>query len=198
MTEFTYEYPKEIELENGDIIRLEESDMKDERLLAIIIPAEETWGFASYLYEHGFKDAQPSWFQGEKYGLSRIVNDPWELHIRIFENGYLFPHIEIRRDFTQHLNDKYVWPVYFEAMRYVYQFTNRNDLVYLKTNQRVMRIVTKTSVKLTPPSELTEWKPWVYFGIGIAAGALTTYGAFKLKEYLDRENEKNRGTDKTE
>ena len=47
MTEFMYEYPKEIELENGDIIRLEESDMKDERFLAIIIPAEETRSFAS-------------------------------------------------------------------------------------------------------------------------------------------------------
>jgi hypothetical protein len=189
MTEFTYEYPKEIELENGDIIRLEESDMKDERFLAIIIPAEETRSFASYLHDHGFTDAQPSWFQGEKYGLSRIVNDPWELHIRIFENGFLFPHIEIRRDFTQHLNDKYVWPVYFEAMEYVYSFTDKYDLLYLKTNKRVIRIVTKTSVKLTPPSKLTEWKPLVYFGIGVVAGALTAYGVFKLKEYLDRENE---------
>ena len=111
------------------------------------------------------------------------------MHIRIFENGFLFPHIEIRRDFTQHLNDKYVWPVYFEAMEYVYSFTDKYDLLYLKTNKRVIRIVTKTSVKLTPPSKLTEWKPLVYFGIGVVAGALTAYGVFKLKEYLDRENE---------
>lgn len=112
MLNFEYEYPEKIVLDDGQEITLGNEDFKNERLLAIVIPSDKVWVFANFLYNKGFTDARPAWGQDERYSLSRIINDPWELHLRIYENGRVFPHIEVRRDYFQHLDNNYIWPVY--------------------------------------------------------------------------------------
>lgn len=189
MVDFEYEYPETLELVSGQEIVLTQNDLKDERTLAIVIPQSKTWEFASFLYDRGFSNAEPAWYQGEKYGLSRIIKDPWEMHVRIFENGYIYPHIELRRDYLEHLDQRYTWPVYDEIMEYVKRFTDSFGLVYLKTDQWVQKIVTKAKVVLSPPKSLTEWKPVVYFAGGMAAGVALTIGLVKLFEYLGKDKE---------
>ena len=181
---FEYEYPEKLALENGEVIFLDQDDMKDERSLAIVIPKDRIWNLASYLYDQGFSDAEPAWNQGEKYSLSRIVNDPWELHLRIFENGQIFPHVEVRREFFQHLEHKYIWPVYYEAMKYIGSFTDATGLLYLKTNQWVSSIQTIAKRSISAPTSLTEWKPIVSFIAGALVGTTITYSLMKLWEYM--------------
>lgn len=185
MTKFIYDYPKEIELDDGQKINISESDMKNERYFALVIPNDFIDKLALHLQDNGFGEAFPSWDQGEKYGLSKVINDTWELHIRIFENGHIFPHIEIRRDYFEHLNEGYIWPVYYEAVNLIREVTDANATLHIKTNHFVRRIVTKVPVTLSPPSKLNEWKPFAYFGVGVATGILLTIGTLKLKEYLD-------------
>ena len=185
MTNFNYDYPKEIELDDGQRITLSQDDMKNERYLAIVIPSNFVEKLVSNLENNGFSDAVPSWNQGEKYGLSKVMNNTWELHMRIFANGHIFPHIEVRRDYFEHLDENYIWPVYDEAVNLVSGVTDAIATLHIKTNQWVRRIVTKAQVTLSPPSNLTEWKPVAYFGAGVAAGALLTVGILKLIEYWD-------------
>ncbi len=184
MNDFNYEYPETLTLDDGETVVLDKEEMKDERMLAIVIPREKVWSFASFLYDRGFSEATPAWNQGEEFGLSRIIDDPWEIHIRIYRNGRIFPHVEVRRDYFQHLDEKYIWPVYYEAMKYVDEFTDEHGLFYLKTKKWVTGIVTKAKSRLIGPDGLTEWKPVVSFVSGLAAGALLVYGLSKLFESL--------------
>ena len=185
MNNFEYEYPEKIELDDGQEITLSQEDMKDERYIAIVLPSDKVDYFANFLKTQGFKDATPAWDQGEKYGLSKIIYDPWEMHIRIFENGQIYSHIEVRRDYFEHLDERYIWPVYDEPIKLVKQVTDAIGTLHVKSGEWVRRVITKARVTLSPPSKVTEWRPVAAFAGGIVVGASIAIGLIKLLEYLD-------------
>lgn len=184
MDVFEYEYPEKLMLEDGSEITLSLDDMKNERMIALVIPEEQTWPFASYLHNHGFEDTKLAWDQGQKYSLSKILNNTWEMHIRIFGDGKIYPHIEVRRDFTQHLNQNFTMPVFYEAMKYLEDFTNAWGILHLKTNKWVTGILTKAKFKINPPDSLTKWEPIASFAGGMIAGVLLMVALDQLKKYL--------------
>lgn len=181
---FEYNYPETFTLEDGTETTLSLDDMKDERILALVIPNDKTWQFASFLYNHGFADTSLAWDQGQKYSLSKILNNTWEMHIRIFDDGKIFPHVEIRRDFAQHLNQNFIRPVLFEALEYIKDFTDGWGILFLKENKWITSILTKAQFKINPPDSLTKWEPSISFIGGMIAGILLMVALDQLRRYL--------------
>ncbi len=189
MIDFEYEYPKRIKLKDKEEIELTDDEIKDESSFAIVIPRAKIDPFDFYLCHNGFSDAFPAWPKGEKYGLSKVVRDPWEIHIRIFENGRIYPHVEVRRDYLEHLDTYYVRPVFFEIIDYVKAVTDAFGLLYVKKNQWVSSIETKVKMILRPPESRTEWKPIVYTAVFASSAFLLGWSLAKLLESLDKEND---------
>lgn len=189
MNKFVYEYPKTVELKNGTKVDFDLNDMKNERMLAIVIASEMVDSFSNYLFSQGFQQAVPAWKQGETIGVSKVVTDPWEMHIRIFSNGYIYSHIEVRRDYFEHLDERYIWPLYDEPLALVSKVTGAFGIMHLKSKQWVGRVITKTRMSISPPSSLTEWKP-IATAVGvIVAGAALGYALAKLLDYLSEDSD---------
>lgn len=184
MNIYEYEYPEKLMLEDDSEITLSLDDMKNERIIALVIPECQIWPFASYLYNNGFEDTKLAWDQGQKYSLSKILNNTWEMHIRIFGDGKIYPHIEVRRDFIEHLNQNFIMPVFYEAMKYLEDFTDTWGILHLKTNKYVTCILTKAKIRINPPVSLTKWEPIVSFVGGMLAGVLLNVALEQLKKYL--------------
>ncbi len=130
------------------------------------------------LRQLGFKDSIPAEPQGEKIGLSKSLtpnNPEWELHIRIFENGDIKPHIEVNREYLEHLTHPRIYVIY-EAYEY---YRTACPEFYLKyQDQWVSKIYENYSITLPSPSSLTPWKPIVEGAafaaiIGVAIWALS-------------------------
>lgn len=186
MENFVYSYPVKLLLENGTSLALTRDDMKDERYLAIRIPESSIDPLSDRLKSVGFRKAVPSWDQGETYGLSKPVNGTWEMHVRVFPDGSIYSHVEIRRDFFQHLNERYVWPVYDEALELARAVAANVRTVHVKSDSQVSRILAREKVTLAPPSRLTGWKPVAYFAGGIIAGTIAYYSISKIKQLLGK------------
>lgn len=190
MNAFQYEYPNEIELNDGSRIKLTESERKDEEYFTVVVSPSKVEHIVAALRKDGFRDAWPAWNKGEAYGLSKVVDEPWEMHVRLYSDGSIYSHIEIQRDYFEHLDTRFTWPLIDEITRYLQRATDAYMIVHTRSRQMVKRIISKVKIRITPPLSRTEWKPVAEVVGIIAATAIVSYGIAKLLDYLsDRKEE---------
>ncbi|NON63152.1 hypothetical protein [Acidianus sp. RZ1] len=121
------------------------------------IPPEVIPNVVEELRKKGFKDAVPSMPQGEVYSLSKKLNEVWELHIRIFDNGFIESYIEVGREFFEHLGDIRAYVAY-EAFEYCRDAYEKFHLYNSPANEWITEIYSNFRLELPPPSSLTPWK----------------------------------------
>ncbi len=190
MCEFEYEYPNEIELDNHQRLTLSNNDIKDEKYFTLMVLPEKINDVVNILRKNGFTDASPAWDKGEAYSLSKVVKEPWEMHVRLYNNGSIYSHIEVRRDYFEHLDTRYVWPLIDEIAKYIQRATDAFVIVHTRTKHPVKRIISKKKLRVSPPASRTQWKPTVEIIGVIAVTTLATYGIMKLLDYIFGEKEK--------
>lgn len=192
MNDFEYAYPKEIKLGDGRRITLSDEERKDEEYFAIVVPPQKVEAVVDVLQEEGFTKASPAWNKGEAYGLSKVVDEPWEMHVRLYRDGSIYSHIEVRRDYFEHLDTRYIWPLIDEMIIYVRKVTEAFIIFHNRTKQLVRKIISKVRLKINHPTSRTEWKPVVVVVESVAIGAaigLAVVGIVELIDYLTRKKE---------
>jgi len=131
----------------------------------------------SYLVEvQSFEVAAPSIHKGERYSLRKVLSDIWELHLRLYSNGFIDAEVEVRRECLEHLTPRRLNVVY-EAFEYYRGVYDKLHLWYVPTGKWVIKVIDHLSVKLREPDALTPWKPIV---IGIVATGLFAYALSRL------------------
>ena len=171
--------PRRFVLESGDVVVLTARDVEEKlvenTVFRLWVPDIEA--VYNYLFNvQGFEAATPSIYKGEKYSLRKVLTDVWELHLRLYSDGFIDAEVEVRRGYLEHLTPRRLNVVYdaFEYYRGVY---DKLHLWYAPAGKWVIKVIDHLHVKLREPDTLTPWKPIV---LGIVAAGLFAYALAKL------------------
>ncbi len=179
MSSYVTTIPRKFVLQSGKVVTLMASDVEEklvrETQFRLWVPDVE----AVYRYlikEQGFEAAIPSVPKGERHSLKKVLSNVWELHLRLYSNGFIDAEVEVSREFIEHLTPRRLNVVYeaFEFYRGVY---DRLHIWYVPMSEWVVKIVDNFHVKLREPNTLTPWKP---IALGIAVVGLSVYALTKL------------------
>ena len=182
LNKLNVKFPKHVLLEDKTRVKIENNMMGNENLFSLLYPEKYTDNIAINLIKHGFKDATPSIFKGERYSMSREVEFPWEIHLRLFNYkeyyGKISAHVEISRKYFEHLF--IIQPVVYEPFQYYQSIYKTFKVLYEPENKVVSKFIDNYNVELIPPDNLIEWMPVV----------LNLYNSFtiykeKIREILD-------------
>jgi len=161
--------PRKLTLESGDTaIDVEERLVKD-TVFRLRAPDVER------VYRHlvgkcGFEIATPSVPKGERYSLRKILSDVWELHVRLYDDGFIDAEVEVRREFIGHLFRRL--NVVYEAFNFYRDAYDKLHILYAPQREWITKVIDHFYVKLREPATLTPWKPVV---LGIAAAGLGSF-----------------------
>lgn len=171
--------PRRFILESGRVVTLEAWEVEEKltRSTLFMLWAPDVEKVYKYLVqEQGFEPAIPSTPKGEKYGLRRVLDQVWELHLRLYSNGFIEAEVEVRRDFLEHLQPRRLNVVY-EAYEYYRGVYDKLHIWYTPEKEWITRIIDHFNVKLRDPETLTPWKPIV---LGIVTTGLFIYALSRL------------------
>ncbi len=171
--------PRRFILESGDVVVLTARDVEEKLVKNTLF---RLWApDVKAVYEHltnvqGFEVATPSVYRGEKYSLRKILGDVWELHLRLYSDGFIDAEVEVKREFLEHLTLRRLNVVY-EAFEYYRGAYDKLHIWYVPKGEWVIKIVDHLNVKLREPDTLTPWRPIV---LGTVAIGLFVYALSRL------------------
>ncbi|MCD6099625.1 MAG: hypothetical protein J7K33_03475 [Candidatus Marinimicrobia bacterium] len=95
------------------------------------------------------------WKPGQVFGLVKKVKDPWEMHVRGFEDGHLEAEFEVSRDYLEHLDDRHRR----SAARELSLVLSEHGIPHtIESNSSNIKL------NLEVPKTLTPWKLLLTFG----------------------------------
>ena len=147
--EITVRLPKKVVYSDNTSEVLPEEYVKAEGNLRLY--AKDVEYFLRDLKERGFKKTLLEIRKGERYSLSKRVG-VWEIHVRIYPDGFVDSHIEVSREYFQHLNSPSLSFAYELKLMFPY-------LELYNRDKRVVKVEEVYEEKLTPPQNLVPWKP---------------------------------------
>jgi hypothetical protein len=94
----------------------------------------------------------------------------WELHVRIYQDGFIYGHFEVSRDYLEHLQYPTIPSIYevFDFYRIAYDKLHIFDSI---AGKWIKEVRIQYLVTLNLPRSLTPWEP-----IAIVVGALSAVG----------------------
>mgnify|MGYP000282918352 CR=1 FL=1 len=171
--------PRRFVLETGDVVVLTARDVEEklvrDTLFRLWVPDIE----AVYRYltsVQGFEIATPSAHKDEKYSLRKVLSDVWELHLRLYSDGFIDAEVGVRREYIGNLAPRRLNVVY-EAFEYYRSVYNELHLWYVPAGKWIIKVIDHLNVKLREPDTLTPWKPIV---LGIVVTGLFVYALSRL------------------
>ena len=99
----------------------------------------------------------------------------WELHLRLYDDGFIDAEIEVRREYLEHLNRRL--NVVYEAFEFYRDLYGKLHVLYVPSGEWIVKIIDHFHIKLREPDTLTPWKPIV---IGIVVAGLFSYALLNL------------------
>lgn len=166
--------PRRFVLDSGEVVTLPAEVVEDslvkEPLFLLWVPSRLIEVLHAHLLKMGFEEAFPSLPKGEVHSVRRLLEDPWELHLRIYADGFIESEVEVRREFVEHLGDRRMYVVY-EAFEFYRDLYDTFHVYYRPSGKWVVKVLENFRVRVRPPQSLTPWKPVV---AGVAA--LATVG----------------------
>ncbi|MEB2793519.1 MAG: hypothetical protein G5Z43_000268 [Caldisphaeraceae archaeon] len=114
--------------------------------------------------------------KGERYSLRKVLDNIWELHIRLYDNGFIDAEVEVRREMLEHLSPRRINVIY-EAYEFYSGAYDKLHVFYVPEGEWITSIKEHFSVKLREPDTLTPWKPIV---VGVVAAGLFAYAVLRL------------------
>lgn len=149
MNEIYIKLPKRVIYDDGTSEILSKDYVKVENNLRLY--TNEIERFLRDLKEAGFKETLLEIKKGEKYSLSK-KKGIWEIHVRIYSDGFIDSHLELSREYFQHLT--------FPSVSYAYELQLMFPYLWLyNRNKRILEVEELYEEKLTPPKLIIPWKP---------------------------------------
>ncbi len=174
--------PRKFVLETGDVVALTEKDaerLARDTVFRLWVP--DIGSVHEYLVEaQGFEKALPAMPKGEKYSLRRAIDNAWELHLRLYDDGFIDAEVEVRREYIEHLTSGQRLNIVYEAYDSYKGVYDKLHLWYAPSRSWVIGIIDNFSLELHEPGRLIPWKPIV---LGVAAGILVTYRLLKPRKH---------------
>ncbi len=179
MGTYTTVIPRKFVLEPGDVAVLTARDVEEklvkDTLFRLWVPYPEA--IYKYLVDaQGFEIAVPAIRKGEKYSLRKVLSGVWELHVRLYDDGFIEAEVEVKREYLEHLAPGRL-NVDYEAFEYYRGAYDKLHIWYVPARKWIIQIVDHLNVKLREPDTLTPWKPIV---LGIVVTGLFAYALSKL------------------
>jgi len=172
--------PRSFVLASGSVVTLTAIDVEEklakDTIFRLWTPDIES--VYRYLVEkQGFETAFPSITKGERYSLRRVLDDVWELHVRLYADGFIDAEVEVRREFMEHLTPRRLNVVYeaFEFYRGIY---DKLHILYVPSREWIIKAIDHFLIRLREPDTLTPWKPIV---LGIVVVGLLAYALSRLE-----------------
>jgi len=169
--------PREVVYFDGTSAILPEDYVLKEGNLRLFVPKIKIEEVVNTMKTSGFHEEKLEVYKGEKYSLVMKFYDIWDLHVRVYSDGFIDSHFEVSREYLEHINYETIPSIYepFEFYRTAYDKLHIFDNV---TKKWIKEVRSNYLVTLNPPSTLTPWKPisviaGVLAGIGFIAYALS-------------------------
>jgi hypothetical protein len=172
----TLKLPSRFELNDGETVSLKNEDLVKERTFCLRVSPKHVDDLASSLFRVGFKKPSLSFRMGEKYSLSKVLIFPWELHMRIYDNGCIFSHIEVQRKYIQHLLG-YVLPSLEESFSIISKFQDVE--INYELDKKLRKVLEYSVFKLNAPRFLLPWQPFFMLSAFLVGFNLTKRKIFK-------------------
>jgi hypothetical protein len=177
---YVTQIPCEFKTEDGETHTLTaldiQKDISQRPLFKNWVPADKLNKLKDYLINLGFEVPLLALPEGEVFGVRKLLSPIWELHIRGFKDGSIESHVEVNREYFEHLTDLRVFVAYEAYQTYKPMFP-KFYLQYAPTQKFVTSISENFEVEVPPPSTMTAWKPIVG---GLAIVGLATVLAYFL------------------
>lgn len=169
--------PREVVYFDGTSAILPEDYVLKEGNLRLFVPKIKIEEVVNTMKTSGFHEEKLEVYKGEKYSLVMKFYDIWNLHVKVYSDGFIDSHFEVSREYLEHINYETIPSVYepFEFYRTAYDKLHIFDNV---TKKWIKEVRSNYLVTLNPPSTITPWKPisviaGVLAGIGFIAYALS-------------------------
>jgi hypothetical protein len=169
--------PREVVYFDGTSAILPEDYVLKEGNLRLFVPKIKIEEVVNTMKTSGFHEEKLEVYKGEKYSLVMKFYDIWDLHVKVYSDGFIDSHFEVSREYLEHINYETIPSIYepFEFYRTAYDKLHIFDNV---TKKWIKEVRSNYLVTLNPPSTLTPWKPisviaGVLAGIGFIAYALS-------------------------
>ncbi len=143
---------------------LPEEHVLKEGNLRLSIPKNKLEEVVNALESSGFKETSLEFYKGEKYSLSSKIYNIWELHTRIYQDGFIDSHFEVSRDYLEHLQYPAI-PSIYEVFYFYRTAYDRLRIFDSVTKKLIKEVKSNYFVTLGMPRSLTPWKPIVIGGI---------------------------------
>jgi len=130
---------------------------------------------AENLLKQGFEHASMHLPKGEKFSIRKVLRPPWEIHLRIFEDGFIDSEVEVQREYIQYLEPWRSTVIYeaFWSYSKIYQYLH---IFYTPKKMFITNVYEHFRILLKPPERLVKTESVVLLGtiglVGIAALAL--------------------------
>ncbi|MFP3260756.1 MAG: hypothetical protein RXQ22_07735 [Sulfolobus sp.] len=169
--------PREVVYFDGTSAILPEDYVLKEGNLRLFVPKIKIEEVVNTMKSSGFHEEKLEVYKGEKYSLAMKFYDIWDLHVKVYSDGFIDSHFEVSREYIEHINYETIPSIYepFEFYRTAYDKLHIFDNV---TKKWIKEVRSNYLVTLNPPSTITPWKPisviaGVLAGIGFIAYALS-------------------------
>ena len=175
-------------LDNGEVISsniyLIENILSKEPLFLLYVPPDQIDMIYKFLrYEMNFEKAFPTIPKGERYNIRKKLVKPWELHLRIYPNGFIESEVEIQREYLEHLNQRRLFVVY-EPFKYYYHVYDKLHIYYKPKKKWIIKVIDNFHIKLNPPETLTPWRPIITGIVALSTAGFLTFALSRLRGKL--------------
>ncbi|BDC17451.1 hypothetical protein [Acidianus sp. HS-5] len=177
--------PSEVVYFDGSSAILPQDYVLKEGNLRLFVPKSKIGDVVNAMENAGFHEEKME-SKEEKYSLVMKIYNIWDLHVRIYPDGFIDSHFEVSREYLEHLNYETIPSIYepFEFYRTAYNKLHIFDAVAKKW---IKEVRSNYLVTLNPPNALTQWKPisviaGVLAGIGFIAYALSRLDKGEVSE----------------
>ncbi|MDT7886723.1 MAG: hypothetical protein RQ968_05060 [Thermoproteota archaeon] len=162
--------PREVSYFDNTSTILSKEYVLKEGNLRLFVPKNRLEDVVNALKSSGFKDVGLEFYKGEKYSLSMKIYNIWELHVRIYQDGFIDSHFEVSRDYFEHLQYPTI-PSIYEAFDFYRTAYNKLHIFDNVAKKWIKEIRNHYLVTLNSPRSLTPWEPIV-----VTVGALSVIG----------------------
>jgi len=132
-----------------------EERLSREPLFLLYVPPQSISSVVSALRGRGFVEEPRG--GGELYSFVRRLEDPWELRLRIFGDGFIEAVLGVGKSFADELGDIRLFVVY-EPFGYYSQAYDRLHVFYKPRGKWLVKVLSHLFVRIRPPRILAPWK----------------------------------------
>jgi hypothetical protein len=174
--------PRDVVYLDGTSVTLSWDYILKEGNLRLFVPKSRMEDVVNALKSSGFKEEKLEFYKGERYSLSMKICNIWELHVRIYDDGFIDGHFEVSRDYLEHLW-YYTIPSIYEVFEFYKNACNKLLIFDNSAKKWVKEVRTQYLIMLNPPRSLTAWQP---IAVAVVVGVLSSIIAYYALSRLNK------------